>query len=197
MALDYSEWAATPEELDLFHKAPFDHAGARAKLVAKITRTMKQLNGEKVASQGGKDFEPLHNNGVRYLPTLNGVHIDLPGQGDEDGFQTTRSKLISMLPEFAKHVEAGEFDDQLEAAMTSKGLPASFYKLPTNNKSTPRTRRSSTGLGATARPDDREWMEKFTAKYGPAPSPDHVPNTKGTRWATRAAVERGKKSKGL
>jgi len=133
MALDYSDWAASPEEDASFDLAPFNHEGARAKMVARITRTLKQLNGETVSKTGGKDFEPLYNNGVIYRPTLNGHSIQLPGVGI-DGLRTSRSILISKLPDFARDVESGEFDGQLRAAMetktsgTSTSQPASASK---------------------------------------------------------------------
>jgi len=133
MAVDYGDWLATPEEDASFDQAPFDHEGARAKMVARITRTLKQLNGETVSKAGGKDFEALHNNGVIYRPALNGHPIKLPGI-DGDGVRTSRSKLASKLPDFARDVESGEFDDQLRAAMelktsgTDSSKPASASK---------------------------------------------------------------------
>lgn len=115
MALDYSDWAASGDEDASFDKAPFDFTGARNKLVARIARTLKQLNGEKVSPQGGKDFEVLHNNGVHYRPTLNGHPIKLPGL--DNGVRINRSTLQSKLTDFSRDVESGHFDDQLEAAM--------------------------------------------------------------------------------
>lgn len=137
MALDYGNWAATGDEDASFDKAPFDNKAAQEKMVARITRTMKQLNGETVSKQGGKDFDALHNNGVVYRPTLNSHPIKLPGVS-EDGLRISRSALKAKLPTFASDVEAGHFDDQLEAAMTSGG---------TNKLGLVRPASTSTGTG--------------------------------------------------
>ncbi|MBD8619731.1 hypothetical protein IFT67_12445 [Sphingomonas sp. CFBP 13728] len=135
MAVDYGDWAATGDEDASFDRAPFDHEGARKKMQSRIAQTMRQLNGEKVSAQGGKDFEPLHNNGVIYRPTLNNQPIKLPGV-PEGGLRISRSKLQEKLPDFAKDVEAGHFDDQLEAALTFGA---------TNKLGIPRKANSSTG----------------------------------------------------
>lgn len=134
MAVDYSKYRAPKEVIETFHTAPFDKAGARQKMKARIERTLKQLNGEKVGPQGGKDFETLYNEGVIYRPTLNGVRLEVFETEDEDGFHATRDNLKAMLKEFGKDVDAGTFDDALRAALEATPNPEPAAKTSTSGR---------------------------------------------------------------
>jgi hypothetical protein len=123
MAVDFAKWRSDKDETASFYVKPFDAAAARQKMIERINRTVKQLNGERVAPKGGKDFQTLENNGVIYKPTLNDHPIEFAETGDEDGFHTTREKLLDMLPHLIAHIEDGALDDQLKAALTSKSTP--------------------------------------------------------------------------
>lgn len=124
MAVDFAKWRSDKDETASFYVKPFDAAAARQKMIERIQRTVKQLKGERVAPKGGKDFQTLENNGVVYKPTLNDYPIEFIDTDDEDGFHTTREKLLDMLPHLVAHIEDGALDDQLKAALTSKGDPS-------------------------------------------------------------------------
>jgi hypothetical protein len=132
MAIDYSDWAASEEEAAGFDTPPFDYEAGRQKLLSRITRTMKQLNNEKVSPQGGKDFQSLHNNGVFYKPTLNGHPVQLPGLPPE-GVKIDRNVLQERLKVFAKDVEDKHFDEQIKTILslsTSGGTKAASKRAP-------------------------------------------------------------------
>jgi hypothetical protein len=182
MALDYSDWAASGDEDASFDKAPFDFAGARSKLIARIGRTVKQLNGEKVSPQGGKDFEVLHNNGVHYRPTLNGHPIKLPGL--DNGVRINRDTLKEKLTDFSRDVESGHFDDQLEAALAG------------SSTGTRGGRANSGGQGGGAKSRQSKLAERADGlphrvpASEPQPHPDYTLNKMKTHW--RSPEQRAK-----
>lgn len=112
-AVDYSTFQASDDDIARFIEIPFDHQGARAALLSRIERTVKQLNGDRVAPRGGKDFVTLNNNGVIYSPTIRGQAFVLPG-APEGRITTSRERLMALLEQFSKDIEAGHHDQQLE-----------------------------------------------------------------------------------
>jgi len=133
MAVDFSKFRATPEEESLFDKAPFDKEAGRKKLVDRIARALKQFNGEQ-GKQGGSDFEIGYNNQIRYRPTLNGHRIKLADEADY--FPTTSAKFAQLLSEFSKAADNGEYDDQIEAALSAPAAAAPVRRSrSTGNKS--------------------------------------------------------------
>jgi len=191
MARDYSAFAASDDEKALADVKPFDAAKGREQLIARIDRTLKQLNGE-VGLQGGSDFERKHHNVIFYRPKLNGQRIYLT-LDSEDHFATTTEKMPGLLERFRNDVEEKVYDDQikdvLSSAKPSTGTAASKGTGKRNRTGTSRGK----GLGKVSRPDDPEWMAKFREKHGePDPSiVDPVPNSKGTKWVPRANTLRG------
>lgn len=191
MATNYAEYRADEALIDTFYVTPFDKAGARRAMVARIDRTIKQLKNEKVRGKDDKDFETLEANGVSYVPTLNGVKVDLLDFDGQTGFHATRANLQTMLPLLKKDIENGEHDDKLQAAFeaSSDGSETPAAK-PVKTRAP--SRRGS-GLGTVAKPDDAEWMAKFREFVGePDPSIiDPIPNSKGTKWVAGKNAARG------
>ncbi|UYY77519.1 hypothetical protein [Sphingomonas sp. R1] len=189
MARDYSAFAASDDEKALADVKPFDASKGRDQLIARIDRTLKQLNGE-IGLQGGSDFSRKHHNVIHYRPTLKGQRIYLTLDSEEH-FATTTSKMPGLLEQFRKDVEAEVYDDQIKHVLTATA--------PTNIAPTGKRKAAGTGtprgqgLGKVSRPDDPEWMAKFREKVGePDPSiVDPVPNSKGTKWVPRANTLRG------
>ncbi len=181
MAVDYSKFRASKDEVESFYKKPFDKVAAREKMVARITRTLKQLNGEPVSPRGGKDFETLEANGVVYRPTLNGQSIEFAETDGEDGFHATRSQLAAMLPEFARDVEAGEFDDELQRALESKPVSAVTPKAATRGGAG-KPRKSSL-------PDRADGIPHRVAASEDQPHESYTMNKAKTFWRSPEQVE--------
>jgi len=120
MAVDYSKYRSSPDDDRKFDIAPFDAEAGRVKMIARISRALKQFNKEQ-GPQGGKDFDIGHNGQVRYKPTLNGQRIFVENEG-EDYFPIHSSQFPSLLTDFSRNVDHGHYDKQIEAALTSESV---------------------------------------------------------------------------
>lgn len=119
MALDYSKFKASAEDDRKFDIAPFDIQVGRQKLNDRLARSLRQVNKE-IPTKGGKDFDIGHNNQLRFRPTLNGQRIFVEKAG-EDYFPISTAQFGPFITEFTRNVEAGHYDDQIEAALTGDG----------------------------------------------------------------------------
>jgi hypothetical protein len=117
MARNYAQFKGSATEDKLFDVAPFDATSGRTKLKARFTRALKQFNKEQ-GLQGGKDFEVGHNEAIRFKPTLNGKRIYIEETG-EDYFFVAKGQFEELISALLDDVEAGEFDNQLQAALTT------------------------------------------------------------------------------
>lgn len=123
MARNYKDFAATEEEAKLFDIAPFDKDAGRAKLVGRMAKALKQSQTA-TSGKGERDFVRTHNNGIRFAPTLNGQRIYLTDD-HEDSFNTTQDKFGGLIEQIGKDIDAGEFDDQIQAALEAAPSPTS------------------------------------------------------------------------
>jgi hypothetical protein len=147
MADKYSELAATKDELAKFYTKPFDKTGARALMVARLERTLKQAKGETVRNKADTDILMLEHDGVAFRPTVNGHPIEFTDFGDEEAFHTTKEKLLKLIPMLIEDVNAGEFDGTLEDLLHEEvsvpvSAPASASKGTSKATSKPKTTRN-------------------------------------------------------
>lgn len=119
MALDYSKFRSSAVDDGLFDLAPFDREAGRKTLIRRIERAGKQLRKEQSAA-GGRDFEVGHHNQIRLRLTLNGQRIYVESDR-EDYFPLSSNDFTAFEAEFIKQVNAGEYDEQIESALSAAG----------------------------------------------------------------------------
>tara|TARA_R110000787_G_scaffold71232_2_gene158541 strand:- start:19875 stop:20441 length:567 start_codon:yes stop_codon:yes gene_type:complete len=148
---DYSKFKSSEEQAALFHVAPFNIDAGRAKLIKRVERAAKQVNGEK-AGPGAKDFTIGHHNEIQLRLMLNEQRIYL--EGTEEHFPINSTKFADLAKAIIADIEAGEFDDQIEEALTGPSIP----------QVRPATKRTGKGSGK-APPADLAAMKKSVGRY--------------------------------
>jgi hypothetical protein len=129
-----------------FNAPVYDPAKGRAKLVKAIDGAATQ-HGENRTKVPNRAWTVGNNGAIRYKPTLNGHPIFI---GDKEENYVSSDRFPEFLKGFKAAVEAGDFDAQIESALTDGG-------------STPARGTGSLGGGrkrATAAKDDQH--PKFT-----------------------------------
>lgn len=116
MAIDFSKFKSSPEDASKFNVAPYDAQAGRKKMVARLERALKQFNKE--AGQQGKDFDVGYHGQIRFKPTLAGHRIGIES-ADEPFFATNDAQFPGLIAALKTAVEAGEYDEQIEAALTA------------------------------------------------------------------------------
>lgn len=116
MAIDFSKFKSSPEDASKFNVAPYDAQAGRKKMVARLERALKQFNKE--AGQQGKDFEVGYHGQIRFKPTLAGHRIGIES-ADEPFFATSDAQFPGLIAALKEAVQAGEYDEQIEAALTA------------------------------------------------------------------------------
>lgn len=117
---DYSKFKSSEEQAALFHVAPFNIDAGRAKLIKRVERAAKQVAGEK-AGPGAKDFTVGHHNEIQLRLMLNEQRIYL--EGTEEHFPISSTKFADLAKAIIADIEAGEFDDQIEDALSGPSIP--------------------------------------------------------------------------
>ncbi|KAA9018266.1 hypothetical protein [Sphingobium limneticum] len=150
---DYSKFKSSEEQAALFHVAPYNAEAGRVKFVKRIERAAKQVAGEK-AGPGGRDFTIGHHNEIQFRPTLNDkrIHID----GREEHFPVSSLKFADLAKSIIADINAGEFDDQIKAALGSGGSVSSTPKASGSRKPS---------KSKKAPPADLIAMKKSVARY--------------------------------
>jgi hypothetical protein len=157
MPVDFSEFEVSPEEDALFDVAPFNVDAGRKKFIKRIERAIKHVAGEK-AGPGAKDFERGYHDLIRYMPTLDDQRIYVKTQG-EDYFGVKAGKFPAFAAKLISAVEAGEFDDQIEEALSGPSIP----QMPSVLRFREGTKKAK-GSGK-APPADLAAMKKSVGRY--------------------------------
>lgn len=116
-----------------FHAKPFDPSKGRSQLLAGIKRTMDQLNSKTPVKAPNKWFKA---NGDLVELTVKLGNVVIPVEGEESNI-VPRSQVVGLLTDLGRAVEAGDFDADIKAALSSPAKPAG-------------TRLSSSGAQSTA-----------------------------------------------
>jgi hypothetical protein len=98
-----------------FNAPVYDPAKGRAKLVKAIDGAATQ-HGENRTKVPNRAWTVGNNNAIRYKPTLNGHPILI---GDKEENYVPSERFGDFLSGFKAAVQAGEFDDQIESALTN------------------------------------------------------------------------------
>lgn len=181
MADDYSEFMSTEEEAARFDIMPFDAAAGRAKLMARIQRANGQSTGQ-ATMKGGSDFERGHHNEIRYRPTLNGKRIILFNEKG-DHFATNSGKFGGLLTRFSADVDAGKYDDQIEAALAGQSSTGGKVgRVSTGGKGAPGVMRKS------SLPARKDGIEHRVPASEEQPHKDYTLNKAKTFWRSPEQV---------
>lgn len=166
-----------------FDAPVYDPKKGRAKLVKVIDKALEQHSSGKTPPV--RTWKTGNNGATSFSPKIDGKPVLIAGKATN---YIPSERFADALNELKKDVEAGALDKEIKAAIEGEKASSGSVRG---------TRGPRTGLGNKAQPDNPEWMAKFTEKYGPAPGPDYVPNSKGNKWVSAANAARGKKAKGV
>lgn len=150
-AFDFSKLKLEDEKDAQFDHVPFDPSAGREALISNVAKAGRFVEGSKV--RGMTDVTEGFDGALRYRPTLHGQRIGIE-TADEEYFPVHKSKFGALAEAFGKAIEAGHYDDQIEAALNAAADAAESGTIA------PAPARSATKSG-TARVYDKVTQASF------------------------------------
>lgn len=103
-----------------FDAKPYDPSKGRKQVLAGIKRTQEQFGAATPSKAPNKWFKATDKI-VRFKPKVGGAVLPI---GGEEENHIPHSQFPGFLKDFGKAVEAGDFDDEIKAALEAGAAPA-------------------------------------------------------------------------
>jgi carbon monoxide dehydrogenase subunit G len=125
MAIDLSKYIDNDLAAE-FNAPVYDPLKGRAKALAGVKRTMDQFLATKPSTAPNKWFT-VKGAVVKFTAVLNGQAI---GIDDEEIVYIPKEQFAAFLTDFSAAIDAGDFDDEIEAALTAKAGSVAVSAAP-------------------------------------------------------------------
>ena len=175
-----------PALADQFNEKAYDATKDRKAFKKSLDDVLDQMNNGR--TKGPNRMWVVANEIVEFKPTYKKRPVAILG---ESTFYIPQNHFAQAIETIKTSVDAGELDAFFEGNGNADGSSS------TASRGTATKSKRGTGIGNVAKPDDPEWMAKFTAWAEPpsADMVDPVPNSTATKWVPKAFAERGRKAK--